>query len=121
MKAATFFSAFLLFLPQSARAQATFDGSGLDSPEYDQWKRTIAAQIRDHSSFLSVGRGKVTINFCIDSAGRVVNAEVVQARNNEQALIALSTISSLRLPPPPAAARAAAGGKCHYFQQNFYY
>jgi hypothetical protein len=51
----------------------------------------------------------------------VVDANVVKAVYNEQALLALSTISSLKLSPPPASARSAAGGKCHHFSQSFYY
>jgi outer membrane biosynthesis protein TonB len=129
MKAAALLVAFLLVLAGPASAQSLFDGfGGTGDPaqeaaraEYEQWKRTIARQIREHTSFLWLGRGRAAVHFCVDSAGRVVDAQVVNASKNEQALLALSTISSLKLPPPPASARKAAGGKCHLFSQNFYY
>jgi len=129
MKAAAVFLAFLLVLDQPATAQSIFDGLGgtgdpardAASAEYDQWKRSIARQVKEHTSLLRLGRGSVTVHFCVDSAGRVADAQVVKTSNNEQALLALSTISSLKLSPPPAAARAAARGKCHLFAQSFYY
>ncbi|HEY8064517.1 MAG TPA: hypothetical protein VIF40_07280 [Methylosinus sp.] len=129
MKAAAFFVAFLLVLAGPASAQSLFDGfGGTGDPaqeaaraEYEQWKRTIARQAKEHTSRLWLGHGSVTVQFCVDSAGRVADANVVKASNNEQALLALSTISSLKLPPPPASARKAAGGKCHLFSQSFYY
>ncbi|WP_036291055.1 energy transducer TonB [Methylosinus sp. PW1] len=129
MKAAAFFLAFLLVLAQPAAAQSIFDGLGgtgdpardAASAEYEQWKRTIARQTKEHTSRLWLGHGSVTVHFCVDAAGRVADAQVVKASNNEQALLALSTISSLKLPPPPASARKAAGGKCHLFSQSFYY
>ncbi|PWB92484.1 energy transducer TonB [Methylosinus sporium] len=129
MKAAAFFLAFLLVLVQPAAAQSIFDALGgtgdpardAASAEYDQWKRSIARQIRDHSSGLWLGRGTVVVHFCVDSAGRVADVNVVKAVNNAQALLALSTISSLKLSPPPTSARAAAEGKCHHFSQSFYY
>ncbi|WP_018265623.1 energy transducer TonB [Methylosinus sp. LW4] len=129
MKAAAFFSAFLLVLAQPATAQSIFDGLGgtgdpardAASAEYEQWKRTIARQAKEHTSRLWLGHGSVTVHFCVDAAGRVADANVVKASNNEQALLALSTISSLKLPPPPASARKAAGGKCHLFSQSFFY
>lgn len=129
MKAAAVFSAFLLVLAQPATAQSIFDGLGgtgdperdAASAEYEQWKRTIARQTKEHTSRLWLGHGSVTVHFCVDAAGRVADANVVKASNNEQALLALSTISSLKLSPPPASARAAAGGKRHCFSQAFYY
>lgn len=129
MKAAAVFLAFLLMLAQPAAAQSIFDALGgtgdpardAASAEYDQWKRSIARQIRDHSSGLWLGRGTVVVHFCVDSAGRVADMNVVKAVDNERALLALSTISSLKLSPPPASAHAAAGGKRHCFSQSFYY
>jgi outer membrane biosynthesis protein TonB len=129
MKAAALFLAFLLALSRPAVAQSIFDGlGGTGDPaqdaaraEFEQWKRTIANQTREHTSLLALGHGSVTVHFCVDAAGRVAEANVVKASNNEQALLALSTISSLRLPPPPRTVRATANGGCYKFSQSFYY
>jgi len=130
MKAAAVFLAFLLVLAQPATAQSIFDGLGgtgdpardAERAEFRQWWQSIARQVREHTSLLAIGHGTVTVHFCVDAAGRVVDAQVVKSGNNEQALLALSTISSLKLPPPPLFSRAAIKKYgCYKFSQSFHY
>lgn len=121
---ALFLAVSLASAAQPAVAQSIFDGFGEPqdpaTAEQRSWCRAVARQIKDHTPRLNLGHGSVTVNFCVNSAGRIVKANLGEYSNNSLALIASSIISSLELPPMPRAARAKLRGECAWLHQSFY-
>jgi hypothetical protein len=123
---ALFIAAILAAAAQPAVAQSIFDGFGEPQDpadtELNQWKRVISRQIYDHSpSFTPIGRGRATVSFCVDAAGRVVKGSLGKYSGNGQALIAASVVSSLKLPPAPPAVKAELRKGCYWFRQEFWF
>jgi hypothetical protein len=125
---ALFLAAILTMLAEPVIAQSIFDGFGESAPqdpasaELKQWERAVSRQMFDHTpNFTNLGHGRVTVNFCVDVAGRVVKEKLGEYSGNAQALIAASVVSSLKLPPAPPTVKAKLRGDCYWFQQRFWF
>lgn len=111
MKAAVIFLC-LIGISQPALAQSLFDGfGGAQNPaqpapkavnrEEQKWKQLVAQQVRERTPRLPLGPGYVSVEFYVNSNGRVSDLKLVRYETKAQALVIAGAISSLRLPPPP--------------------
>jgi hypothetical protein len=121
-----FIAVFLIGISQPVVAQSIFDGFGqadrpsrCASPEFMAWRLAISRQIREHTpAQLNLGRGRVTVDFRVDRAGRVSNVSFSKYSSNAHALVIASVITSLKLAPSPS---PHAECREFYFRQSFYF
>jgi len=118
----------LIGVYQPALAQSLFDGFGSAensaqaaprpvNPAEQKWKQLVAQQVQARAPRIGLGQGYVTVDFYVDSDGHLSNLKLVNYENKAQALVAVSAISSLRLPPPPP----SVGRNCCWFRQTYHF